>query len=92
MPEGRERPGAEVPRVAAGGGKVAERDHLPGSEAPASTAVSGGPQQGVPPDGDSDDDMLSSDEEGEEAEDAKLHVRKIAHTGGINRVRSMISR
>lgn len=37
---------------------------------------------------DSDEDMLSSDEE-EEEEDAKLHIRKIAHTGGINRVRVM---
>lgn len=36
----------------------------------------------------SDDDMLSSDSE-DETEDAKLHVRRIAHTGGINRVRAM---
>lgn len=37
---------------------------------------------------DSDEDMLSSDDE-DDVEDAKLHVRKIAHTGGINRVRAM---
>ena len=38
---------------------------------------------------DSDEDMLESEDDSEdEAEDAKLHVRKIAHTGGINRVRA----
>ncbi|KAI7841913.1 hypothetical protein COHA_004441 [Chlorella ohadii] len=39
---------------------------------------------------DSDEDMLAgsdSDEEGEE-ETAQLHIRKVAHTGGINRVRA----
>lgn len=41
---------------------------------------------------DSDEDMLEgsdadSDEEGEE-ETAQLHIRKVAHTGGINRVRA----
>lgn len=39
-----------------------------------------------------DADMLGgsdSDEEGEEEEEAQLHVRKVAHTGGINRVRAM---
>ena len=39
---------------------------------------------------DSDEEMQDSeDESDDEQEDAKLHVRKIAHTGGINRVRSM---
>ena len=37
---------------------------------------------------DSDEDMLSDDDSDEE-EDAKFHIRKIAHTGGINRVRCM---
>ncbi len=37
---------------------------------------------------DSDEDM-SEDSDSDEEEDAKLHVKKIAHTGGINRVRSM---
>jgi len=35
-----------------------------------------------------DDDMLTDSEDGDE-EDAVLHVRKIAHTGGINRIRAM---
>ena len=39
-------------------------------------------------DEDSDADMSDSDSD-EEVEDARLHVRKIAHTGGINRIRSM---
>ena len=38
---------------------------------------------------DSDEDMLEEDSDEEEDEDAVLHVRKIAHTGGINRVRCM---
>ena len=39
---------------------------------------------------DSDDDMLDSDDdEDDEEEDAGLHVRKMAHTGGVNRVRTM---
>ena len=38
---------------------------------------------------DSDEEMLEEDSDAEEAEDAVLHVRKIAHTGGINRVRCM---
>jgi ribosome assembly protein RRB1 len=43
-------------------------------------------------DSDSDDDMMGSDDDNdsdEEIEEAKLHVRKIAFTGGINRVRAM---
>lgn len=39
-------------------------------------------------DDDDDDDMVSSDEE-DEAETARMAVRKVAHTGGINRIRSM---
>lgn len=35
-----------------------------------------------------DEDMLTDSEDGDE-EDAVLHVRKIAHTGGINRIRTM---
>jgi ribosome assembly protein RRB1 len=39
---------------------------------------------------DSDEEMVDSENDSDdEAEDAKLHVRKIAHTGGINRVRTM---
>jgi len=41
---------------------------------------------------DSDEDMLSEEsdsDDDDEEEDAKLHVKKIAHTGGINRIRSM---
>ncbi|EFN54331.1 hypothetical protein CHLNCDRAFT_135568 [Chlorella variabilis] len=44
-------------------------------------------------DSDSDEDMIQgsdaeSDADEEEAETAQLHIRKVAHTGGINRVRS----
>lgn len=38
---------------------------------------------------DSDEDMPSDSDSDEEAEEAHLHVRKIAHTGGINRIRTM---
>lgn len=38
---------------------------------------------------DSDDDMLDSEDDEEEEEDAGLHVRKMAHSGGVNRVRTM---
>lgn len=41
-------------------------------------------------DSDSDDDIMDSDDESDADEElAKLHVRKIAHTGGINRLRAM---
>lgn len=41
-------------------------------------------------DSDSDEDMMDDeDSDDEEEELAKLHLRKIAHTGGINRIRSM---
>ena len=36
-----------------------------------------------------DEPMLLDEEEEEEEEEARLHVRKVAHTGGINRVRAM---
>jgi ribosome assembly protein RRB1 len=50
-------------------------------------------KHGAGADGDSDDDMSDgSDAEGEEADDARLHVRKVAHTGGVNRVRAMPQR
>lgn len=39
---------------------------------------------------DSDEDMLDSDDDDDDdEEEACLHVRKMAHTGGINRVRAM---
>eukprot|EP00887_Chlorella_sp_A99_P006376 scaffold3.g6376.t1 len=44
---------------------------------------------------DSDDDMPSAsdeEEEEEEEEEARLHVRKVAHSGGVNRVRAMPQR
>jgi ribosome assembly protein RRB1 len=52
-----------------------------------------GGEDGVGSDSDEDmeesDDDSDDDDDDDEQEDAKLHVRKIAHTGGINRVRSM---
>lgn len=38
---------------------------------------------------DEEEDSDSDDDEEEEEEEARLHVRKVAHTGGINRIRSM---
>jgi len=38
---------------------------------------------------DTDSDNDDADEEEEEEEEASLHVRKVAHTGSINRIRSM---
>ncbi len=39
--------------------------------------------------GDSDSDDGMSDDSDDEDESAQLHVRKVAHNGGVNRVRAM---
>jgi ribosome assembly protein RRB1 len=56
--------------------------------------LSSGKQHGRDKGNESDEDAMalegeSDEEEEEEKEDAVLHVRRVAHTGGINRVRSM---